>query len=164
MLINVKMTKNCWHFNIYEDKFRAQPSWVRFFITVTSGPGQSTKPQDTMGVIAMWHTMSRGFVLCPGPEVIKLFSYSTQLSTKFILLINVKMPLIVGILTFISMINTSERLKASNLFICWYFSSYEQLKISVQVHYFSAIFTRAAICSFVSIWGIPRETLRVIYS
>ena len=41
----------------------------------------------------------------PGPEVIKLFSYSTQLSTKFILLINVKMPSIVGILTFITMIN-----------------------------------------------------------
>ena len=39
--------------------------------------------------------------------------YSTQLSTKFILLINVKMPTIVGILTFISMINTTcERLKA----------------------------------------------------
>ena len=28
------------------------------------------------------------------PEVIKLFTYSTQLSTKFILLINVKMPTI----------------------------------------------------------------------
>ena len=45
----------------------------------------------------------------PGPEVIKLFSCSTQLSTKFILLINVKMPTIVGILTFISMINTHLR-------------------------------------------------------
>ena len=46
----------------------------------------------------------------PSPKVVKLFSYSTQLSTKFILLINVKMPTIVGILTFISMINTtSER-------------------------------------------------------
>ena len=45
-----------------------------------------------------------------GPEVIKLFSCSTQLSTKFILVIYVKMPTIVGILTFISMINTtSER-------------------------------------------------------
>ena len=51
----------------------------------------------------------------PGPEVIKLFSCSIQLSTKFILLINVKMPTIVGILTFISMINTtSEKLKARN--------------------------------------------------
>ena len=45
----------------------------------------------------------------PGPEVIKLFSCSTQLSTK-ILLINIKIPTTVGILTFISMINTtSER-------------------------------------------------------
>ena len=34
-----------------------------------------------------------------GPEVIKLFSCSTQLSMKFSLLINVKMPTIVGILT-----------------------------------------------------------------
>ena len=57
----------------------------------------------------------------PGREVIKLFSYSTQLSMKFILLINVKMPTFVGILTFISMINTtSERLKARNFLICRY--------------------------------------------
>ena len=63
------------------------------------------------------------------PEVIKLFSCSTQLSMKFILLINVKMPTIVGILTFISMINTtSERLKAINFFICRYFIFTEQLK------------------------------------
>ena len=41
-----------------------------------------------------------------GPMVIN-FSCSTQLSTKFIVLINVKMPTIVGILTFISMINTT---------------------------------------------------------
>ena len=45
--------------------------------------------------------------LC-GPKVMKLFSYSTQLSTKFIMLINVKMPTIVGILIFISMINTTS--------------------------------------------------------
>ena len=38
----------------------------------------------------------------PGPEVIKLFPCSTQLSMKFFLLINVKMPTIVGILTFMS--------------------------------------------------------------
>ena len=59
---------------------------------------------------------------------------STQLSTKFILLINVKMPTIVGILTFISMINTTfERLKAINFFICLYFSFYEQLKFRAQL-------------------------------
>ena len=38
----------------------------------------------------------------PGPEVIKLSSCSTQLSMKLFLLINVKMPTIVGILTFMS--------------------------------------------------------------
>ena len=69
-----------------------------------------------------------------GPEVIKLFPHSTQLSSKFILLINVKMPTIVGILTFISMINTtSERLTARNFFICRYFSFYEQLKFRAQL-------------------------------
>ena len=72
----------------------------------------------------------------PGPEVIKLFSYSTQLSMKFTLLINVKMPTIVGILTIISMINTvttSERLNTRNFFICHYFSFYEQLKFCAQL-------------------------------
>ena len=38
----------------------------------------------------------------PGPEVIKRFSCSTQLSMKFSLLIYVKMPTIVGILTCMS--------------------------------------------------------------
>ena len=42
----------------------------------------------------------------PGPEVIKLFSCSTQLSMKFLLLINVKMLTIVGILTFMSRKNS----------------------------------------------------------
>ena len=41
----------------------------------------------------------------PGPKVIKLLSYSTQLSMKFILLINVKMPTIVIFKTFISIVN-----------------------------------------------------------
>ena len=45
----------------------------------------------------MYHNKGR-----PGPKVIKLFSCSTQLSMKFFLLINVKMPTIVGILTFVS--------------------------------------------------------------
>ena len=65
-----------------------------------------------------------------GPE----FSYSAQLSTKFILLINVKMPTIVGIVkTFISVINTtSERLKARKKIIIQYFIFYEQLKFRAQ--------------------------------
>ena len=67
-------------------------------------------------------------------EVIKLFSCSTQLSMKFILIINVKMPIIVGILTFISMINTtSEGLKARNFLNCRYFSFYGQLKFRAQL-------------------------------
>ena len=75
-----------------------------------------------------------GFLGEPGFQVIKLFSYSTQLSMKFILLINVKMPTIVGILTFNSIINTtSERLKARHFFICRYFSFYEQLKFHAQL-------------------------------
>ena len=76
-----------------------------------------------------------------GLKVIKLFSCSTQLSTEYILLINVKMPTIVGILTFIigiltliSMINTtSERLKPRNFFICQYFSLYQQLEFRAQL-------------------------------
>ena len=38
----------------------------------------------------------------PGPEVIKLFSCSTQMSMNFFPLIDVKMPTIVGILTCMS--------------------------------------------------------------
>ena len=72
--------------------------------------------------------------LRPDPEVIKHFSYSTQQSMKFILLINDKMPTIVGILTFTSMINTTyEKLKARLFFICRYFRLYEQLKFHAQL-------------------------------
>ena len=65
----------------------------------------------------------------------KTFPCSNQLSTKFILLIYVKMPtIVVGILTFISMINTaSERHKARSFFICGYLSFYEQLKFCAQL-------------------------------
>ena len=53
---------------------------------------------------------------------------------KFILLINVKMPTIVGILTFVSMIyTTSESLKARKICILRHFSFYEQLKFRAQL-------------------------------
>ena len=79
-------------------------------------------------------TLNNSTCMRQGPEVIKLLSCSIQLSTKFILLINVKMPTIVGILTFISMIDTAfERLKARNVFICPYFSLYVQLKFGAQL-------------------------------
>ena len=70
----------------------------------------------------------------PGPKVILLFSSSTQLSTKLIMLINVKMLTIVGILKFISMLNgTSESLKARKVGVFQQFSFYEQLKFHAQL-------------------------------
>ena len=70
----------------------------------------------------------------PGLEVIKLFLCSTQLSMKFIILINVKMPTHVGILTFVSMINTtSASLKARKVFLFQHFSLHERLKFHAQL-------------------------------
>ena len=68
-----------------------------------------------------------------GPEVIKLLACSSKLSTQLILLINVKMPTTVGILTFISVINTSERLKARNSLLFGILVFYEQLKLRAQL-------------------------------
>ena len=82
--------------------------------------------------IIPWSTMYAVHIRSEGYKT--FFSYSTQLSTKFILLINVKMPTIVGILTLISMINTTtERMKARNFSICRYLSIYEQLKFCAQL-------------------------------
>ena len=65
----------------------------------------------------------------PRPRGYKAFLYSSQLGMKFIMLINVKMPLIVGSLIFISMINkTSETLKARKVFTFQHFSFYEKAK------------------------------------
>ena len=70
----------------------------------------------------------------PGPGVIKLLPCSTQLSTKFILLMNVKKPTIVGILTFISMINTtSERLKQVTSLFVGILVFYEQFEFRAQL-------------------------------
>ena len=53
---------------------------------------------------------------------------------KFIMPINVKMPKIVGIITFIGMLNTtSESLKARKIFIFEHFSFYEPLKFHAQL-------------------------------
>ena len=63
------------------------------------------------------------------PRGYKTFLCSNQLSMIFILLINVEMSKIVGILTFISRVNTpSESLKARNTIFFHRFSFYEQLK------------------------------------
>ena len=69
------------------------------------------------------------------PNFIKLFSCSAQLRLKsIILLINVRMPTIVGILTFISRIN--YRLwssKPSLSTYLGYFGVYEQFKFYAQL-------------------------------
>ena len=70
----------------------------------------------------------------PGPKVIKLFSCSTQRSMKFFLLINVQMPTIVGILTFMSGENSILGLYEPNISqISWYFYTYEHLKFYAQL-------------------------------
>ena len=70
----------------------------------------------------------------PGPQDIKCFSISTKLKLKFILLINVKMPIIVGILTFMSRKNyyflgfePACSTKFDN------FNFYQQLKFHIQL-------------------------------
>ena len=63
-------------------------------------------------------------------------SRSTQVSMNIVMLIhvNVNMPTIVGISTFIYMINTTfESLKARKVFIFQYLSFYEQLKFCAQL-------------------------------
>ena len=56
------------------------------------------------------------------PEDLQLFSCSTEISMNLMKLINVKMPTIVDILTFMSMIHTtSEGLKARKVFIFQHF-------------------------------------------
>ena len=81
----------------------------------------------------MFHCMNH-VLRNPGLEVIKLFSYSTQLSMKFILLINVKMPTIVGFLTFISMMiqHLRDLNKETSLFVGILVFN-EQLKFHTQL-------------------------------
>ena len=69
---------------------------------------------------------------CPGLDLIKQFSCSTQLSNEIHPAYNVKMPTIVGILTFINrMKTTSENFKArTNLYFCHHFLPFIEIKIS----------------------------------
>ena len=77
-------------------------------------------PHDSMNIFE---------VKQPDLEVINLFF----MLMKFILLINVKMPTIVGLLTFISRINASyESLHARNTHLFQRFCFYEQLKFYAQ--------------------------------
>ena len=63
----------------------------------------------------------------------KTFSTLTHLNMEFSLLINVKMPTIVGILTFISRTNTSLIFRARKIFIIQHLIFYEQLTFYAQL-------------------------------
>ena len=70
------------------------------------------------------------FKIASGPEVIKLFSCTTQLSMKFVLLINVKMP------TFVFIFRINNWLwyfKPENSIDFGYFYIYEQFKFHAQL-------------------------------
>ena len=89
------------------------------------------KHRPWLRTVCLWSILLATFaasITKTGPDLIKLCLSSTQLSIKFIMLINVKMPTIVGILTFISMINKiSESLKARKVFSFQHFSFYSVL-------------------------------------
>ena len=64
----------------------------------------------------------------PGPEVIKKFSCSTQLSMKFILLI--KLTILTFFFKTVFMLNSAEHFQLSwawKIFKCWYFYFQDQL-------------------------------------
>ena len=91
------------------------------------------------------------------------FLCSTQLSMKFILLINVQMPTIVDILTLISKINiTNEILRARNFFICRYFSFYERLKFHAQLSWaWKKFYNLAAWCHHNDVIFTSRNLLKL---
>ena len=108
-----------------------------------------------IGLLARKHQTSPPPPPPPPPKVIKLFSCSTQLSKKFQLLIqtvlafklsyvviimlkNVKMPTIVGILTFTGRINFALQRCASRQ--VWLSSSYQQVLSFCPVYVIMAIF------------------------
>ena len=72
---------------------------------------------------------------------LKKISCSTQLSMKFFLLTNVKLPTIVGILTFMSRKNSILGLsEPEKSLISWYFYTYEHLKFHAQLSWAWNIF------------------------
>ena len=62
-------------------------------VNVTWSPAATREGFEVMAYGVDFHEVHGKYCRkSPGPKVIKLFSFSTQLSLKFILLINVKMP------------------------------------------------------------------------
>ena len=76
-----------------------------------------------------------------GPKVLKKNLCLTQLSIKFFLLINIKMPTIVGISTFMSRkIALKAYLSPKTIWISWYFYTYQHLKFHAQLSWASKCF------------------------
>ena len=106
---------------------RCKNIWIAFLEGhYTHGECYTSAVESTWKVVSwLWES---------GPEVIKLFPCSTQLSMKFFLLLNVKMPTIVGILTFMSRKNSILSLsEPEKCWLYWYFHTYEHLKFHAQV-------------------------------
>ena len=74
-----------------------------------------------------------GGKILTGPQVIKRFSCSTQLSMKFVQLINVKMPTIVGILTLRSRKYGNSGLSELEKGLFFIFYTYYRLKFNAQL-------------------------------
>ena len=83
---------------------RQQCLWVNRPVMILASKRNPFCKQNDTGSAAIRRTHA----VDQAPEVIKLFKRATQLSMNFIMLINVKMPTIVGILLFISRINTTS--------------------------------------------------------
>ena len=92
-------------------------------VTSTSVRRSSTSCARWDMPTSLWILLCFIAYLGPGPEVIKLFSCSTELNMKFFLFINVKMPTTVGILTLMSRKNSilglseSEKAEFLDIFI-----------------------------------------------
>ena len=76
---------------------------------------------------------SSDLTLSPGPEVIKLFSCSTQLSMKFQLLIKTKVLTNEEVPCFKSLRCIYHANKCQNANNCWHFKIYEQDKFCAQL-------------------------------
>ena len=108
--------------NLSEILPECQTAWIQIRTNVM-GPNCMLRFSEGKSLLVRKELWSV-FVAFPGPQVLKFFHAQTP-EHEIIILINDKMPTIVGILTFISMIiTTSERLNARNFFICRYFSFY----------------------------------------
>ena len=107
----------------------SQYSILNCYISIFVAIGSAT-PAKIFSIYG--HVSHLGIVTWP--RGYKTFSCSTQLSLKFILLINVKMPTIVGILTFISRRNYQFlRVEPEFSTNFDYFSIDEQLKFHAQL-------------------------------